>query len=193
MQSSLLAPAALVLPAKITTERPTTGIFTKTGAARNAEKIVCATTAVDFKLLGSDTNGDMAVFVSSNNRRGNGPPVHVHQTMDEFFCVLAGEFLFQVGNETTHLKPGDTVFIPRNVSHAFDCVSSEPGKLLVTIQPASNMEDFFRQLGKILPRVDSPGVDLPGVDSPATGAPDMAALNNLYAAYDSVILGPPLR
>ena len=152
--------------------------FTKDGAARNGETLVCATTAVDFKLLGTDTNGDMAVFVSSNNRRGNGPPLHVHQTMDEFFCVLAGEFMFQVGDETARLKPGDTVFIPRTVSHAFDCVSNEPGKLLVTIQPASNMADFFRQLGQLLPEA---------------GAPDMAAIQKLYATHDSAVLGPPLR
>jgi mannose-6-phosphate isomerase-like protein (cupin superfamily) len=164
-------------------ERPKTGIATKDGTARNNEKIVCASTPVDFKLLGTDTNGDMAVFVSSNNKAGNGPPLHVHQEMDEFFCVLEGEFMFQVGNEKTHLKPGDTIFVPRTVSHAFDCVSSEPGKLIVTIQPASNMEEFFRQLGKLLPRADSH----------ITGMPDIAAINKLYAAHDSLILGPPLR
>lgn len=120
---------------------------------------------VDFELLGTDTDGDMSVFVSSNNKAGNGPPVHVHQAMDEFFCVLEGEFLFQVGDEKTHLKPGHTIFVPRRVSHAFDCVSSQPGKLLVTIQPAPNMDDFFRQLGKLLPENRSP---------------DMPVMNELY-------------
>jgi quercetin dioxygenase-like cupin family protein len=178
LQNSLLAPAALAIPTETTTERPKTGIATKDGAARNNEKIVCAGTPVDFKLLSTDTNGDMSVFVSSNNRPGNGPPRHVHQAMDEFFCVLEGEFNFLVGDERTRLKPGDTIFVPRQVSHAFDCVSQHPGKLLVTIQPASNMEDFFRQLGKLLPE---------------NGAPDVAALNKLYQQHDSAILGPPLR
>ena len=127
-----------------TAERPTKGIVTEDGVARNNEKIVCAGTPVDFKLLSTDTNGDLSVFVSSNNRKGNGPPLHVHQKLDEFFCVLEGEFMFQVGDEQTQLKPGDTMFVPRRVNHCFDCVSSQPGKLLVTIQPAANMEEFFR-------------------------------------------------
>jgi uncharacterized cupin superfamily protein len=117
------------------------------------------------------------VFVSANNRKGAGPPLHVHQTLDEFFCVLEGEFLFQVGDEQTRLKPGDTMFVPRKVNHCFDCVSNEPGKLLVTIQPAANMEGFFRQLGKLLPE---------------HGAPDMAAMQKLYQQHDSAIVGPPL-
>ncbi|GAB3643593.1 cupin domain-containing protein [Spirosoma arcticum] len=158
-------------------DRPTKGIATKDGAARNNEKIACAGEPVDFKLLSQDTTGDLAIFVSSNNRNGGGPPLHVHHKLDEFFCVLEGEFLFQVGDEKTRLKPGDTMFVPRTVNHTFDCVSSQPGKLLVTIQPASNMEEFFREVGKLLPE---------------TGAPDMAAMQKLYQAYDSTIVGPPL-
>lgn len=182
LQNSLLASSALTLPnttvpTKSPKRRPKKGVPTKDGAARNNEKIVCAGTPVDFKLLSTDTNGDMAVFVSANNQKGSGPPLHVHHTMDEFFCVLDGEFLFQVGDEKTLLRPGDTMFIARHVNHAFDCVSSQPGKLLVTIQPASDMENFFRQLGQLLPE---------------TGAPDMVALQKLYQMHDSVIVGPPL-
>jgi mannose-6-phosphate isomerase-like protein (cupin superfamily) len=177
LQNSLLAPTALHLSTEPTTERPTKGIGLKDGVARNNEKINVAGTPVDFKLLSTDTNGDLAVFVSANNRKGNGPPLHVHQKLDEFFCVLEGEFAFQVGDEKTLLKPGDTMFVPRTVTHCFDCVSQQPGKLLVTIQPASNMEAFFREMGKLLPE---------------QGAPDMAAIAKLYRHYDSAIVGPPL-
>lgn len=139
---------------------------------------MCAGVPVNFKLLSQDTTGDLAIVVSSNNRNGGGPPLHVHHNLDEFFCVLEGEFLFQVGDEQTRLKPGDTMFVPRNVNHTFDCVSNQPGKLLVTIQPASNMDEFFRQVCKLIPD---------------NGAPDMAAMQKLYQAYDSTIVGPPLE
>ena len=43
------------------------------------------------------------------------------------------------------------MFVARTVAHGFDCVSTQPGKLLVIVQPAGEMENFFRQLGKILP------------------------------------------
>ncbi|WP_345246347.1 cupin domain-containing protein [Nibrella saemangeumensis] len=177
LQHSLLATSAIDLPAEALTLRPTKGISLKDGESRNSEKIVLAGTPLDFKVLSEDTGGDMAVFVSSNNRRGSGPPLHVHQNMDEFFCVLEGEFLFQVGNEKTRLKAGDTMFVARTVPHGFDCVSSQPGKLLVTVQPAGDMESFFRQLGKLLPE---------------KGAPDLKAMGKLYQAHDSAIVGPPI-
>ena len=183
LQNYLLARATLYCSTEPATERPTKGIGLKDGTARNNEKINVTGTPVDFKLLSTDTNGDLSVFISSNNRKDDGPPLHVHHKFDEFFCVLEGEFLFQVGDEQTRLNPGDTLFVPRRVNHAFGCVSKQPGKLLVTIQPASHMESFFREMGKLLP----------GVDSPEHGAPDMGAIIKLYEQYDSAILGPPLR
>ena len=177
LQKSLLAPATLTLAHVPTNERATNAILTKDGQARNQQSIDCAGTPVDFKLLSQDSDGAMSLFVSSKNRKGNGPPLHVHHDLDEFFCVLEGEFVFQTGNEKKQLNPGDTLFIPRTVPHTFDCVSTKPGKLLVTIQPARNMEAFFRQTGLLLA---------------GPNAPDMAAMQALYKAHDSVILGPPL-
>lgn len=177
LQNSLLAPSALTFSSNIPAKRPAKGINVKDGDSRNNEKIICAVTPVDFKVLSTDTNGDLSVFISSNNRKGDGPPLHIHHKFDEFFCVLEGEFLFQVGDEQTRLKPGDTMFVPRTAKHAFNCVSSQPGKLLVTVQPASNMESFFRGVAKLLPK---------------EGAPDMDAMQKLYKEYDSVIVGPPL-
>ncbi len=153
------------------------GIAIKDGEAPNNEKIVCAVTPINFKVVSSDTNGDLSVFISSNNRKGDGPPLHVHQKFDELFCVLEGEFLFQVGDEQTRLKPGDTMFVPRTVKHCFNCTSSQPGKLLVTVQPANNMEVFFRGIAKLLP---------------VAGSPDMVAMQALYKQHDSTIVGPPL-
>ena len=183
LQNSVLASSALTIPNPSTADRPKNGrpkkgIATKDGATRTNEKIVVAGAPINFKLLSKDTDGDLAILISSNNRNGGGPPLHVHHSLDEFFCVLGGEFAFQVGEEQTRLKPGDTMFVPRNVNHTFDCVSSQPGKLLVTIQPASNIEDFFRELSKLLPKI---------------GMPDMAAMQKLYQAYDSTIVGPPLE
>lgn len=160
------------------TSRPTQGIATPDGQARDHERIVVGQVPILFKVLDKDTDGDMAAFVSSNNVPGFGPPLHVHHSIDEFFCVLAGEFAFQVGAEQARLHPGDTILIPRNVPHAFDCVSAQPGKLLVTMQPANHMANFFRQLAQLLP---------------STGTPDLEAIKKLYQAHDSTIVGPPLR
>lgn len=176
----LLALPLASLPAmpRARASRPTKGITTPDGQARDHEHIVVGPVPVQFKVLPQDTDGDMAAFVSANNVPGFGPPLHVHHSIDEFFCVLAGEFAFQVGADQTRLRPGDTILIPRNVPHAFDCVSAQPGKLLVTMQPANRMDDFFRQLALLLP---------------TSGTPDPAAIQKLYQAHDSTIVGPPLR
>ena len=158
--------------------RSTKGIPTPDGQARDHERIVVGQVPIYFKVLPKDTNGDLAAFVSANNMRGFGPPLHVHHSIDEFFCVLEGEFAFLVGTEQTRLRPGDTILIPRNVPHAFDCMSTRPGKLLVTMQPAHRMDDFFRQLAQLLP---------------AAGTPDPEAIQKLYQAHDATIVGPPLR
>lgn len=177
LQNSLLTSSVVNRLDGITGSRPSKGIILKDGESRNNEKISIAGVPVDFKLLSKDTEGDQAIFISSNNRKGSGPPLHVHQKFDEFFCVLDGEFLFQVGVEKMVLRPGDTLFVPRKVNHGFDCVSEKPGKLLVTIQPASNMEEFFRQIGQVFTK---------------PGPPDVAAIQKIYQIYDSAIVGPPL-
>lgn len=177
LKNSLVASSTLHLPARTTAERPTKGIRLKDGEGRNQETIMLGPTPLHFKVLGTDTGGELSVFVSSNNRRGDGPPLHVHQQIDEFFCVLEGEFLFQTGAEKKRLKPGDTLFVARKIPHGFDCVSEQPGKLLVAIQPVANMENFFRELGRLLPK---------------QGSPDPATMQQVYQKYDSTIVGPPV-
>ena len=173
--NSLVAPTAFDFQPEALPERPLKGIATKDGATRTTGKIVVAEAPINFKLVSQDTDGDLSVFISSNNRKGSGPPLHVHQQVDEFFCVLEGEFLFQVGEEKTVLSPGDTLFVPRKVTHGFDCVSDNPGKLLVTMQPARQMEEFFRQLGQVFAK---------------PGPPDVAAIQKIYQTHDSAIVGP---
>jgi len=175
----LLALPLASMPALPRASPPPQSIATPDGQARDHERIVVGPVPILFKVLPKDTDGDLAAFVSANNVPGFGPPLHVHYSLDEFFCVLAGEFVFQVGADQTRLRPGDTLLIPRNVPHAFDCVSAQPGKLLVTMQPANHMDDFFRQLAQLLPG--------PGTPS------DPEAIQKLYQAHDSTIVGPPLR
>ncbi len=157
---------------------PKKGFKVSALANRYNEKIMYGHTPIDFKLLSSDTENQLSVFISSNNQQGFGPPLHVHYTFDEFFCVLDGDFLFQLDDESFSLKSGDTLFIPRNVKHAFDCVSEKPGTLLVAILPGKGMETFFADMGKLIT---------------ASHAPDMVAMQRLYKWFDSEILGPPLR
>lgn len=154
--------------------RPTKGIKVADGYNRLDETLrLEGITPVDYKVLGVDTGGDLAICVSSNNHKGTGPALHAHPDLDETFFILESEFKYQVGEELFYLKAGDCIFIPRNIPHAFTCTSDIPGKLLIVVQPAGKLEEFFRAWSKF-----------------DTVTPEMAI--NLMKQHNMEVLGPPL-
>ncbi len=98
---------------------------------------------LDIKISAEDTDGDLAVFEQTGLTPMGGPPLHIHPMQDEWFYVIEGDYLFQVGYVKYSLKIGDTIFLPRNVQHAFIQLT-EKGKMIVSYLPAGKMEDFFR-------------------------------------------------
>jgi oxalate decarboxylase/phosphoglucose isomerase-like protein (cupin superfamily) len=71
--------------------------------------------------------------------------MHVHHEQDEWFYVLEGEFVVQVGDERFHLRSGDSLLAPRKVPHAFASVS-ETARLIVAFQPAGSIERLFSEI-----------------------------------------------
>lgn len=49
-----------------------------------------------------------------------------------------------VGAQMFDLKPGDSLFMPRQIPHRFTNLNDGPGKLIVLFQPAGKMEAFFK-------------------------------------------------
>lgn len=99
---------------------------------------------VYLKLAGSDTDNQLSIFIAEY-ARNQGPPLHKHD-VDEWFYVLEGEHIFQVGNERFYGKPGDCVFIPRNAVHTTLCTSEGGGKLLFTVNATGPIETLFVKL-----------------------------------------------
>ena len=97
---------------------------------------------LDVKISGKDTAGDLAIFEQTSLTQGGGTPLHVHPFQDEIFYVLEGKYYFQVGEDKFHLSSGDSIFLPRKVPHAWTQVA-ETGKMMVILQPAGKLEDFF--------------------------------------------------
>lgn len=98
--------------------------------------------------------------------------------MDEFFCVLDGRFLFQLDEDIVSLENGDSLFIPRGVKHCFTYNGETSGTLLVGILPGKGLENYFAEMGRLLP---------------GEGMPDMKAMQAVYRKYKSEIVGPPMR
>lgn len=92
-----------------------------------------------------DTNGQFSLMHASQIQ-GLEPPPHTHSKEDESFYLMDGEIEFRVGNEVLHAKPGDWVFLPRNVEHSFK-VLTEKAEVLIHLTPGG-FEDFFIEMSE---------------------------------------------
>ena len=72
-------------------------------------------------------------------------PRHVHANEDEVFVVIEGAHVFEVGDESFQVEPGEVVFAPRQVPHAHHRVVHRSGRFLTIVSPAG-FEGFFREL-----------------------------------------------
>src|SRR5271170_6326852 len=72
--------------------------------------------SIDCKVSAKDTNGTWSSFESHWQGKG-GPPLHVHHDQDEWFYVMEGSYVFQVGGEKFNLTSGDSILAPRQIPH----------------------------------------------------------------------------
>lgn len=126
--------------------------------------------SIGFKVLPRETGGGLFVIEHSHLVRG-GPPLHYHPHQEEWFYVIEGEVLFQVGDTKARLGSGESVLGPRGIPHTFTNVGEKPGRLLIAFTPAGKMEEFF-------------------LTATRPGAPKLDA--EFYRQFDVVIVGPPL-
>ncbi len=129
---------------------------------------------IDIKISGKDTDGDLLVFEQTSLTQGKGVPLHVHPLQDEIFYVLQGEYYFKVGEDKYKLGIGDSIFLPRNVPHAWTQLS-EKGKLTVILQPAGKLEDFF--------------ITVAGL----THEPTADEMKQIFADNEMEVVGPTLK
>ena len=141
------------------------------GADRFGERrTIAGANEITYKVSGQDTEGGLFLFEQVSRRRG-GPPRHLHHSQEEWFYVMEGEYVFEVGRERMRLGPRDSLLAPRGVPHVWAYVGDSPGRILIGFQPAGKMEFFFREAAKIT---------------------DFAADQELYRACDMEIVGPRL-
>lgn len=74
-------------------------------------------------------------------------PLHVHSREDELFYVMEGEHLVTRGDDEFRLRPGEAIFLPREVPHAQRRVVRGEGRQLVICTPGG-FERFFRELAQ---------------------------------------------
>lgn len=101
----------------------------------------------DLKVSSKDTSGKLSTFDYIGNQKA-GPSLHSHLYQDEVFYVLEGKYIFQLGNEKQLLNMGDLIFLPRTIPHSWVQIS-EKGHLHYFLQPAGQMEEFFKRMTEL--------------------------------------------
>jgi quercetin dioxygenase-like cupin family protein len=118
--------------------------FVAAGKDRAGTPVAMGFSSLGFKVAGQQTDGRVFLMEHVGLTKGGGPPRHLHYEQEEWFYVLEGELVAEVGEERFRLKAGDAVFAPRVVPHRFLYVAEKPGRLLIAFTPAGKMEAYFQ-------------------------------------------------
>ena len=113
------------------------------------------------------------------------PPLHVHDTEDEIFHILEGDFRVQVANHVGRYGAGTVVLAPKGVPHTYRIESSAGGRF-VTVTAHGEFERFVRAVGREAERDEVP---------PPAGPPSPEAIQQLQAiarTFGTEFVGPPL-
>jgi quercetin 2,3-dioxygenase len=128
---------------------------------------------IDIKVSTLDTDGALSVAEITSLQKG-GPARHLHHEQDEWFYVVEGEHVIEVGKERYELGSRDSLLGPRKVAQAWAHVGEGTGRLIAALQPAREIEAFFEDLAKL------------------GSTPEREELNGVFASHGLELVGPPL-
>ncbi len=149
--------------------------MTGAGSARivlspdEGEKVQFGGLGVRFIIDGAQSGGTFALVEHPIEPSVLAAPMHTHRYEDEYTYVLEGEIGVQVGDVVRVARPGDLVFKPGGVPHAFWNAGDTPARALEIISPAG-FEQYFLEISSLLPRAHP-------------GPPDERALGTVMEKY----------
>src|SRR4051812_38782067 len=130
-----------------------------------------------FMIDSAQTDGRFALIEHTIPPRKLAAPMHVHEREDEYSFVLSGRMGAQIGDEVVEAGPGELVFKPRGIWHAFWSAGDEETHLLELISPG-DFAGYFEEIAALL----------------SAEQPDFAKLAEVQARYgltmDTDSIGP---
>jgi len=115
----------------------------------------------------SGTDGRFALIEHRIPPRTLAAPMHTHEREDEYSYVLSGRVGAQIGDDTVDAGPGELVFKPRAVPHAFWNATDDETVLLELISPGE-FASYFEEMAPLLS---------------GDGPPDFEELAEIQARY----------
>jgi mannose-6-phosphate isomerase-like protein (cupin superfamily) len=140
---------------------------------RSKKREVYDSRVIDTKVSTLDTNGALYICELIDAKKG-GPARHLHHEQEEWFYVIEGEYIIEVGEERYELGPGDCVLAPRKVAHVWAHIGEGTGRLIAALQPAGQIEAFFEDLAKL------------------GSNPRREELRRVFSSHGVELAGPPL-
>src|SRR4051812_38872226 len=119
-----------------------------------------------YLIESSDTGGRFALIEHTIPPRTLAAPIHTHEREDEYSFVLSGRMGAQIGDEVVEAGPGELVFKPRAIPHAFWNPGDEETHLLELISPG-DFAGYFTELSPVI----------------SAEKPDFAKLAEIQARY----------
>jgi mannose-6-phosphate isomerase-like protein (cupin superfamily) len=113
---------------------------------------------------------------------GTAPPLHVHHREAEVFYLLEGAMIYRAGDDAFELAPGSSIYLPKDVPHAFRVIGHRPARFLALTAPGG-IEALYEQLGRPPARDGLP-------DKPS--AEEIGSWLRAAETYGLEICGPPL-
>jgi quercetin dioxygenase-like cupin family protein len=74
---------------------------------------------------------------------GGGVTPHLHPAMEERFEMLEGKLTFLAGRRWSSAGPGETVFVPAGVRHAYRNKAAETAHFVGHVRPPSTLQEFL--------------------------------------------------
>jgi quercetin dioxygenase-like cupin family protein len=103
----------------------------------------------EIHLAGEDTAGAFCLLLD-HPPAGWSLPAHRHANEAETIHILTGDFEMELDGSPIRLSAGETIHIPRGVSHSGGNVGQGAGRRIVLFSPAG-MERFFLEAGQAAP------------------------------------------
>jgi mannose-6-phosphate isomerase-like protein (cupin superfamily) len=131
-------------PSPVNDRKP---VLVRAGADRQGDRHFMAggRIAFDAKVATADTGGGLFLWENLMTTKG-GPGRHLHFDQEEWFYVLEGRYVIEVGEERFFLNVGDSIYLPRGVPHVWAHISDGTGRLLGAVQPAGTFEQFVDEV-----------------------------------------------
>ncbi len=135
------------------------------------------------RLVSDDDTGGLLAASIVTQPPGSGSPLHVHTREAEAWFLLEGTMTYVAGADTFHLAPGDFIYLPQGVPHAFRTTGTTPVRFLGLALPGP-VFGMYDEVGE-------PATERRLPDGGVTPG-DVARWSALAPAYGLRIVGPPI-